>query len=113
MVTAVQSLANIVASFLPKYEISIQNEQPVEIVKNLKLFKHEYTINDWDIKIKGDFIAHNYSVERGGTVIAAMTKEFLSWGDTYSINVNNQADELIALSAILVVDCCMEAAQND
>lgn len=99
-------------SFLQKYSISVLDANPVEIVKNIRFIKHEYTIDEWNIKIKGDFIGHNYFVERNGTIIATMTKEYLSWGDTYSIDVYNPADELIALSAVLVVDCCMENAQN-
>ena len=101
-----------IASFLPKYEVTVSGSAPFEIVKNFRIFKHEYTINDLDIRIHGDFIAHNYSVERNGSVIATLTKEWLSWGDSYTIEISDPRDELTALAVILVVDCCMESAQN-
>lgn len=100
------------ASFLPKYVLSVKGREDVEIVKNFTFFKHEYTIADWNIKIKGDFIAHNYSIEKDGAIIANMTKEFLSWGDTYTLDIYNPADELMVLAVVLVIDCCMEQAQN-
>ena len=100
-------------TFLPKYEISISGQETVEIVKNFTFFKHEYTIPAWNIKIHGDFFAHEYTVERNGREIAQLSKQWLTWGDTYKINIFDPADELMALASILVVDCCMESANNN
>lgn len=99
-------------TFLPKYEISLMGNEPVEIVKNFTLFRHEYTIPSWDITIKGDFFAHEYEVMRHGEEIAHLSKEWFTWGDTYAINIADPGDELMALASILVVDCCMEAQNN-
>ena len=99
-------------TFLPKYEISINEGAPVEIVKNFTLLKHTYTIPEWDITIKGDFFAHEYEVIRNGDEIAHLSKEWFTWGDTYAINIADARDELMALASILVVDCCMEAQNN-
>ena len=101
-----------IVSFLPKYEISITGSEPVEIVKNFTFFKHTYSIPGWNIKIHGDFFAHEYSVEQNGYEIAHLSKEWLSWGDTYNINITECKNELVALAAILVVDCCMENSNN-
>ncbi len=99
-------------TFLMRYEISVLENSPVEIVKNFTLFRHEYTIPAWDVVIKGDFFAHEYEVFRNGRKIAHLSKEWLTWGDTYAINIGDPADELMALAAILVVDCCMEVQNN-
>ncbi len=99
-------------TFLPKFEISVFEKPPVEIVKNFTFFKHEYTIPAWDITIKGDFFAHEYEVLRNGIEIAHLSKEWFTWGDTYAINIADPRDELMALAAILVVDCCMEVQNN-
>ena len=102
-----------ITSILPKYEVSVKGSDTFEIVKNFRIFKHEYSINELDIKIYGDFIAHNYTVERNGSVIATLSKELFTWGDSYAIDIINPVDELTVLAVILVVDCCMESAQND
>lgn len=99
-------------TFRPKYEINIVGNAPVEIVKEFTLFTHEYSIPDWNVKINGDFLAHEYTVTMNGYNIAVMSKEWLTWGDTYIINIPDPGNELLALAAILVVDCCMES-NND
>lgn len=99
-------------TFLPKYEISVLDGEPVEIVKNFTLLKHAYAIPSWNISIKGDFFAHEYEVIRNGEEIAHLSKEWFTWGDTYAINIADPRDELVALASILVVDCCMEVQRN-
>ncbi len=99
-------------TFLMRYEISVLENPPVEIVKNFTVFRHEYSIPDWDVVIKGDFFAHEYEVIKSGREIAHLSKEWFSWGDTYVIDIADPRDELTALAAILVVDCCMEVQNN-
>lgn len=99
-------------TFLPKFEIEINGSEPVEIVKNFTLFRHEFSIPQWGITIHGDFFAHEYEVLRNGTEIAHLSKEWFTFGDAYAIEIMNPEDELMALSAILVVDCCMERRNN-
>lgn len=99
-------------TFLPKYEVSVLGNEPVEIVKNFTFLKHEYSIPAWNIKVHGDFFAHEYSVEQNGMVIAHMSKEWLTWGDTYGINIADGCNELLVLAVILVIDCCMENQNN-
>lgn len=99
-------------AFLPKYEISIHSGTPVEVVKNFTLFKHEYSVPALNIKIYGDFFAHEYMVEQNGCEIASLSKQWFTFGDAYTINIPDPLNELIALSAILVVDCCMESNNN-
>ena len=99
-------------TLLPKYEITLGAAEPVEIVKNFTIFRHEYMIPRWNITIRGDFFAHEYEVFRGGQEIAHLSKEWFTFGDAYAIEILNPADELTALAAILVVDCCMEVHNN-
>ena len=99
-------------TFLPKYEITLATGETVEIVKNFTLFRHEYTIPAWNISVQGDFFAHEYKVLRDGKEIAHLSKEWFTLGDAYAIEILNPADELTALAAILVVDCCMESNNN-
>lgn len=102
-----------IVSLLPRYEISVQNSAPVEIVKKFTLLKHRYEIPEWDIEVEGNFIAHKYKISQRGQEIAQVDKEYLSWGDTYTINIYDPRNELIALATVLVADCCMESAKND
>lgn len=99
-------------TLLPKYEVSVLGGDCVEIVKDFTLFRHEYSIPEWGIKVHGDFFAHEYTVEQNGVAVAHMSKEWLSWGDTYGITIADSFNELVALAVILVIDCCMERKNN-
>lgn len=99
-------------TLLPKYEIILGGCDAVEISKKFTVFRHEYAIEQWGISIRGDFFAHEYEVIRNGNEIAHLSKAWLTWGDTYAIDIADPRDELMALAAILVVDCCMEVQNN-
>ena len=38
-----------------------------------------------------------------------INKEWMTWGDSYELNIINPADELVALAVVLTIDCVMEA----
>ena len=99
-------------TLLPKYEIALGSAEAVEIVKKFTVFRHEYAIPQWDISVQGDFFAHEYEVFRGNVKIAHLSKAWFTFGDAYAIEIPDPRDELTALAAILVVDCCMEVHKN-
>lgn len=96
-----------VMSFLPRYFISINGEDVAEVVKKFTFFTHEYVINGPGWLVTGDFFAHEYSVECGGRLIASVSKQWLTWGDTYEINITDSADTVMVLSVVLVIDAIM------
>lgn len=95
-------------SFKPRFEISISGKPAAEIVKEFTFFRHEYSIPQWNVKISGDFLAHDYAVSVNSSVVAQVSKEWFSWGDTYVIDIISPEYELLALACVLVADCCME-----
>lgn len=99
-------------TFKPKFELSIIGNDTVEIVKEITFFRHEYSIPAWNIKIHGNFLAHDYNVSLDCSEIAFVSKEWLTWGDTYVIDIPDPSHELLSLACVLVVDCCMES-NND
>ena len=83
-----------VLSLVPKYFIEI-------------LLKPHYTLETdsgkWEIR--GDFMAHEYEMKRGRDVAAAVTKKWFTWGDTYLLDVDDDADVLTALGVMIAIDC--------
>ena len=96
----------------PKFDITVPGFGTCEMIKEIKFFKQEYSIPQLNMRICGDFLAHNYVIFQNGIEIASLEKEYFTWGDTYCINIPDTTNELIALAAILVIDCCM-ANQNN
>ena len=100
-------------TFLPKYFIHMPGRETVEVVKEFTFFKPEYNVYGPDWKVVGDFWDHDYEVCDGKAVVAHVYKEWFTWGDAYAINFGFGADEVMALSVVLVIDACIEAQRNN
>ena len=82
------------------------------MVKEFTFFKHEYSVNGLGWQVHGDFWDHEYEITNGNTVIASVSKEWMTWGDTYEIRLGYGADEATALAVVLVIDACIEAERR-
>ena len=96
-----------VLSLTPKYFIEIAGQDEMELRSHITLLRPHYTLEtpegDWDIR--GDFIGHEYEMKRDGEAVAAVTQKYLTWGDTYVLDVENENDALAALCTMIVIDC--------
>jgi len=101
-----------VLTFLPKYHISRNGMQIAEVVKEFTFFKQEYTVNGLGWRVHGDFWSHEYEITNNGSTVAAVSKEWMTWGDSYEIRFGADVDEIAALAVVLVIDACI-AAQNN
>ena len=101
-------------SFLPKFYISINENTVAEVVKEFTFFKHEYTVNGPEWRVHGDFFDHEYEVtENGYNTIAAVSKEWFTFGDAYEIRLGHNVDEVLALAVCIVIDSCIEREKNN
>ncbi len=91
-------------TFLPKYDIVMGGQKRGTIVKQFTFFKQQYDVdfNGWHVD--GDFLDWNYDVYSGGRPIIHISKEWLAWGDTYTIDFENPADELMGLMLVIAID---------
>ncbi len=99
-------------TFLPKYIIYRGETEFAEVVKEFTFFHPVYSVNGPDWEVKGDFFDHDYEIRDGDAVIASVAKEWFTLGDAYEIDIDNSADEVAALSVVLVIDACIDAARN-
>ena len=90
-------------TFLPKYEVYVNNELQGEIIKEFTLLKPKFNVTFGGITVTGDFFNWDYDVFRNGTRIATINKEIFRLRDTYTITVN-ESDALIVLMIVLSID---------
>ena len=98
-----------VFSFAPRYYIYRHGNQAAEIVKKFTFFRDAYFVNGPGWTVNGDFFDHSYEITNGGLFVAAVQKEWFSFGDAYRISVNDCVDEVMALATCLVIDACIDA----
>ena len=96
-------------SFLPRYYVFCGNRQVAEIKKEFTFFFPKYTIEGLGWEIDGSFMAHDYQIAQSGRQIVSINKEWMTWGDSYELNISNPEDEIVALAVVLTIDCVTES----
>lgn len=99
-------------SWMPRYYVFCGDRQVAEIKKEFTFFFPKYSINGLGWEINGSFMAHDYEITEEGCPIVIISKEWMTWGDSYELNIANPADELVALAVVLVIDCVMESGSG-
>ena len=96
-------------SFLPKYYVFCGDRKIAEIRKEFTFLFPKYSIAGLGWEINGSFMAHEYEISQSDRTIVRISKEWMTWGDSYELDILNPADELVALAVVLTVDCVMES----
>lgn len=90
-------------SFLSKYFIEV-GEDVVEIQRKISVVPH-FQVKELGWDIKGNILDHDYTITKEEALIATITQKWISWGDSYEIDVVNDADALYALGVVISIDC--------
>ena len=99
-------------SFLPRYYVFCGGQQVAEIKKEFTFLFPKYSIEGLGWEIDGSFLAHEYEITKGGRTIVTISKEWMTWGDSYELNIANPADEILALAVVITIDCVMESGSG-
>lgn len=92
-------------TFLPQFEIYINDSYVGCIRKEFTMFKPQFTIdcNGW--QVNGEWMEWDYTItDSSGRQVATVTKELFQWTDTYIIDVTDPVDALGALLVVLAID---------
>jgi len=98
---------------LPRFSVYIGNNHVTDIVKEFKFFKNDYHLEGLDWKINGSVMAHDYTIESGGRYIASIHKHWMTWGDSFEIDINDGEDIVLALAVIIAIDCVIDCSQSN
>ena len=98
--------------FLPVYSVFCGNRQVAEIKKEFSFLFPRYSIEGLGWDIEGRFMAHDYEITKNGRPIVSISKEWMTWGDSYELNISDPADEIVALAVVLTIDCVVESQNN-
>ena len=99
-------------TLLPKFYVFCGGEKIAEIRKEFTFFFEKYSIAGLDWEIHGSFLLHDYEITRSGKPIVRISKEWMTWGDSYMLDILDSADELVALAVVLTIDCVNESDSN-
>lgn len=95
-------------SFLPRYHVFCEGRHVAEIKKEFTFLFPRYTIAGLGWEIDGSFMAHDYEITQNGRSIVSISKEWMTWGDSYELNIADPANEIVALAVVITIDCVTE-----
>jgi uncharacterized protein YxjI len=57
-----------------------------------------------DLEVQGNFLEHEYTIARGGQVIATASKRWISLTATYGVDIAPGQDDVLILASVLALD---------
>lgn len=97
-----------VLSWGPTYEIYRNGEVAAVVHKELfTLFNCRFTVDvpgPDDLEASGEFTDHEYTFMRGDRAVAAVSKRWFAWTDTYGVEVGAGEDDVLILASTVVID---------
>lgn len=95
-------------SWGPTYEIYRDGQLFAVVRKELfSFFKHVFTVDvpgPDDLDAEGDFRDLEFTFSRGGRTVAAVSRRWFSWADTYGVEIVEGEDDVLILASCVVID---------
>ena len=104
-------IAQKVMTFMPEFHVSQEGHEVAVVKQKFSWFRPKYEIQGPNWTVEGSFWQHEYTVsDQGGSIQVSISKELMSWGDSYELDIAEDKNELLALAVVLAIDCAV--AQN-
>lgn len=97
-------------NLLPKFEIVIGGRSMGFVQRKFNpfrpdfLFRPHYTVDFRGWTVIGNLMGWDYDVIEGNRTVMSISKKLFQWGDTYSLNFADPADELAGLLLVIAID---------
>ena len=102
-----------VVSLMPKFSVEMDEKEVAVIKKKFTLFKPKYIIEGPGWEVQGDFFGHDYSIVDGkGNVIVTVHKKWMSFGDAFELNIQDEEHEVLTVAVCLAIDAVLDNQQN-
>jgi uncharacterized protein YxjI len=92
----------------PTYQIIVHSQEIAEVRKKLfSLLIDRYTVDipgPDDLAVEGSLFEHEYTFRRGNTVVATVSKAWMSLTATYGVDVAPGENDLLILTTVLALD---------
>ena len=91
-------------AFTPGFDIVINGQKMGVVKRRFTLFVPKYDVDFRGWTCEGDLFGWDYRVMQGSAEVMSISKQWLSWGDTYVMEFDNPVNELPGLLLVLAID---------
>lgn len=91
---------------MPQYNIYVNGEMVAQVKKKFAMFANNFEIQSQNANyyVEGQFLAHEFTIFKDGNMIGQVSKKLLSLADTYSVDVDDEEDQVLVLALAIVID---------
>ena len=104
------------AALRPTYQITIGGKDVAEVRRHLFTpFGERFTIDvhgAGGMEINGDLLGHEFTIEREGQTVAAISKRWLTMTTSYAVDVAPGEDDVLILASVLALDLAIDAEHD-
>lgn len=100
--------------FLADYEIYQGNDLIARINQEFSFFHAKLNVESvmGDFEINGDFMSMDYQITRNGQYFGGVYKKWLSWGDSYELDVPENQNAGFFCALVIAIDNCLHNESN-
>lgn len=93
-------------TFLPEFNIYMKEKLVARVKKEFTFFKPKFNIESiyGNFIIQGEIFAHEFSIIKNGKPVAFVSKKWMSFSDTYYVDISDEEDHPFILSLAIVLD---------
>ena len=95
--------------FLPEYHIYNMQGECAVVNKRMSFFKARLDIDSafGQYEIDGDVFAMDFVITRNGGMVGSIAKKWLSFGDSYELDIGSDEDAGFFCALVVAIDHCL------
>ena len=99
---------------LAQYEIYKDNDLCATVNQELSLFHAKLNVDSsfGKFDISGDFMSMDYEISRNGQYFGSIHKKWLSWGDSYELDIPDEENAGFLCALVVAIDNCLHNDKN-
>lgn len=101
-----------ILALMPRYIVYVRGKEVAQVVRRFSLFP-QYRVEGLEWDVEGNFFAHEYRVFKAGRTIASIRKVWMSWGDSYELDIADPSQEIMSLAVLLAIDAATESDNSN
>lgn len=96
-------------SLLPTFFVDVKGERTITIKKEFTFLRSRYSMDVVGLEVQGNWWDMDFQVLQKGTIVGKVRKKWFSWGDSYEIQIFDEALETLMIALVVAIDCVKAA----
>lgn len=101
--------------FLANYDIYQNNMLAATVSQEWSFFRPKLRVDSryGSYQIQGDFLSLDFRIIKNGAYLGSVSKKWLSWGDSYELDIPNTEDAAFVVALVIAIDNCIHNESNN